>query len=203
MSLIEVDLAASSVKCPPELEPFIREARHRVEAFVDANRVPAFVSSDFEPVFSALQAVRDARLAPGNVFCEWGSGFGVIASMAAWLGFEACGIEIEENLVEEARRLADDFGHSASFVCGSFVPHGAESIVETAVSSDVFWLNTEADDAYDQLGVDPDDFDVVFAYPWPGEDDVITGLFDHCAAQGALLITYSYLDGVRLFRKTQ
>ena len=85
---------------------------------------------------------------------------------------------------------------------GSFVTEGAEHIVDKTISSDVFWLNTDVDDAYQELQLDPNDFDVIFAYPWPGEDDVITGLFDHCAAQGALLVTYSYLDGVSVYRKT-
>ena len=201
MALADVHISTSREPIPDAVASFLVEARSRVEAFLDENRVPAFVACDFEPVYEALRAIRAANLAPGNVFCEWGSGFGVVASLAWNLGFEAYGIEIQEMLVEHARQLAEDFDHSVGFVCGSFVPSGAEGIVEQAVQSDVFWLNTETDDAYDDLEMEPDDFDIVFAYPWPGEDDVITSLFDHCAAQGALLLTYSYLDGVNVYRK--
>lgn len=201
MALTRIEVALTDRPSSSEVSEYLTEARARVESFIDENRVPAFVSCDFEPVYGALSEIRQLNLAPGNVFCEWGSGFGVVASLASMLGFEAYGIEIEERLVTHAEKLAGDFGHRVRFVNGSFVVHGAESIVETAVSSDVFWLDTEADDAYDELGLDPDDFDVVFAYPWPGEDDVITGLFDHVAAQGAILLTYSYLDGVVVYRK--
>ncbi len=200
--LSKVELPPGSETPDEALTAYLDEARQRVEAFIDENRIPAFVSCDFEPVYSALRLLRELNLSTGNVFCEWGSGFGVVASLAASLGFEAYGIEIEARLVEHAEQLAEEFGHAVQFVPGSFVPEGAEAIVDRSVSSDVFWLNTETDDAYEVLELDPDDFDVVFAYPWPGEDDVITGLFDHCAAQGALLVTYSYLDGVMVYRKT-
>ncbi len=201
MPLSRIKLPKFADDLGDELVEYLTDARARVEAFIDQNRIPAFVSCDFEPVLAGLKAIRQANLATGNVFCEWGSGFGVVASLAASVGFEAYGIEIEGALVDHAEQLAADYGHSVRFVCGSFIVTGAESIVEKAISSDVFWLDTEADDAYDDLGLDPDDFDLIFAYPWPGEDDVITNLFDHCAAPGALLMTYSYLDGVQVYRK--
>lgn len=201
MSLLQIEIPKFSDSLGESIIDYLADARARVEQFMDKNRVPAFVSCDFEPVLAGLKAIRHANLATGNVFCEWGSGFGVVASLAASVGFEAYGIEIEEALVDRAERLAADYSHAVQFVCGSFIVSGAESIVEKSVSSDVFWLDTEADDAYEDLGLDPDDFDVIFAYPWPGEDEVITSLFDHCAAVGALLVTYSYLDGVRVYRK--
>ena len=36
-----------------------------------------------------------------------------------------------------------------------------------------------------ELGLDPDDFDIVFAYPWPGEEQIIFDLFASHAATGA------------------
>lgn len=201
MALADVHITTTEEPIPDVIVQYLAEARTRVEAFLDENRVPAFVACDFEPVYAAIRAIRAANLAPGNVFCEWGSGFGVVASLAAGFGFESYGIEVEAPLVEHARQLADDFSHSVGFACGSFVPAGAEEIVEQFVQSDVFWLNTEVDDAYDELAMDADDIDIVFAYPWPGEDEVIVNLFDHCAAHGALLLTYSYLEGVKVYRK--
>ena len=47
----------------------------------------------------------------------------------------------------------------------------------------------------------PDDFDVIFAYPWPGEEDVIMQLFDRYAAVGALLLTYHGIEELRIRRK--
>jgi hypothetical protein len=51
--------------------------------------------------------------------------------------------------------------------------------------------------------LDPDDFDVVFAYPWPGEEQVIFDLFAGSTAVGALLLTYHGLEGLRLHRKVK
>ncbi len=120
------------------------------------------------------------------------------------LGFEVCGIEIERCLVDASRRLADDFGLLVEFVHGSFVPSGAEAYAEEAYAEEAyadnnvvsFWLATDADDAYDELGLDPNDFDVVFAYPWPGEEGLIASLFEKYAAEEALLLMYDNFNSV-------
>jgi hypothetical protein len=90
------------------------------------------------------------------------------------------------------------------FVHGSYVPSGAEAYVEETYAdnnAESFWLVTDADDAYDELGLDPDDFDVVFAYPWPGEECLIASLFEKYAAEGALLLIYDKSNCARLRRK--
>jgi hypothetical protein len=120
------------------------------------------------------------------------------------LEFDACGIEIDRPLYDNSVSLAEDFGLPANFVLGSFVPPGGEALAEevyTDNGGEFFWLETNADDAYDVLGLDPDDFDVIFAYPWPGEERVIERLFDHFAAAGALLLTYVQFDLVHVRRK--
>ncbi len=120
------------------------------------------------------------------------------------LEFMACGIEIEKNLVDASRRLADDFGLPVEFVHGSFVPPGSEAYAERAAADnnvESFLLVTDADDAYGELGLGPHDFDVVFAYPWPGEECLIEGLFEKYAAEEALLLTYNQYNSVRLRRK--
>ncbi len=124
--------------------------------------------------------------------------------MAAMLGFKVCGIEIERDLVDASRRLADEFGLPVEFVHGSFVPPGAEAYAEEAYAdnnAEYSWLVTDADDAYDELALDPDDFDVVFAYPWPGEEFLITSLFEKYAADEALLLMYDQFNSVRLLGK--
>jgi len=120
------------------------------------------------------------------------------------LEFKACGIEIERGLVDASRRLADDFGLPVEFVHGSFVPSGAEACAEKAYAdnnAEFFLLATDADDAYDELRLDPADFDVVFAYPWPGEECLIASLFEKYAAEEALLLMYNQFNSVRLRRK--
>ena len=194
MPLVDIEVSTNGCELPSDVRDFLREAYLRVGQFVRKSpvRVNGFVPSGFATVYRSLRAIVEAKLAPGNSFCEWGSGFGVVASLAAMLEFKVCGIEIDRGLVDASRRLADDFGLPVEFVHGSFVPSGAEADVEEAyadTSTEYFWLVTDADDAYDELGLGPHDFDVVFAYPWPGEECLIEGLFEKYTAEEALLLT--------------
>jgi hypothetical protein len=206
MPLVDIGISIDGSVLPDDVVAFLREADLRVSQFVRNSpiRVTGFVPSGFVSVYHALRAITAANLAPGTSFCEWGSGFGVVASLAAMLGFKVCGIEIERDLVDASRRLAEDFGLPVEFVHGSFIPSGAEADAEEACadnSAEYFWLVTDADDAYDELGLDPDDFDVFFAYPWPGEECLIESLFKRYAAEEALLLTYNQYDSMRLRRK--
>lgn len=206
MPLVDIEISINNSVLPDDVAAFLREADLRVSQFVRNNPVPStgFVPSDFVTVYHALRAITEANLAPGHSLCEWGSGFGVVASLAAMLQFRVYGIEIESDLVDASKRLADDFGLPVEFIHGSFIPPGGGVCVDEAYAdnaAECFWLVTDADDAYGELGLDPDDFDIVFAYPWPGEEHVIEEMFARYAAEGALLLTYNYLDSVRLRRK--
>jgi hypothetical protein len=123
----------------------------------------------------------------------------VVVGLAALLEFDACGIEIEESLVREAQKLAEDFDLPVEFVRGSFVPRGAEDRVHAGGTYS--WLTTEGDYAYDDLDLEVSDFDVVFAYPWPDEEWVVCDLFDRFAGTGAILATYHGSGEFRLKRK--
>ncbi len=190
-------------RLPRDIADFLVEANLRIEAFVQNRpvRISGFVPSDFDFVYGALEAVADQGLAAGDVFCEWGSGFGVVAMMASLLEFQAYGIEIEAGLVDGARALADDYDLPVDFVTGSFVPAGGEMIVEEFYGNEDLWLSGHVDDAYQTLGMSPRDFDVIYAFPWPGEEDVISNLFEEFAAVGSLLLTFGQIEGVRARRK--
>lgn len=203
MPLIDVPLNIRERRLPHDVADFLAEADRRIHDFIAERkiRISGFVPSDFEPVFHALDALVENDLATGSTFCEWGSGFGVVAMLAALLEFECYGIEIEDSLVVGARMLAEDFDLPVDFVTGSMVPVGGESIVEQLCSGDNVWLTCTTDDAYQQLGMAPNDFDVIYAFPWPGEESVIAALFDEYAAMGALLLTFDHIEGVRVRRK--
>jgi hypothetical protein len=173
-----------------------------MEAFFERHgkdAVPGFVPGDFERIYRALESVAESDLAPGDTFCEWGSGFGVVTLLAARLDFNACGIEIHESLVDESRALAERFDLDVEFACGNFVPPGGEGA--TDVPMEFSWLLAGGPCGHDLLGVDPAEFDVVFAYPWPGEERVIEDLFERYAGEGALLLTFHGHEDLRLRRK--
>jgi hypothetical protein len=199
MALVDVNLSVDRIAPPSDVRALLDEAERRIERFQRDCRVPAFVPSDFAGAYGVLRALADSGAAPGSLFCEWGSGFGVVACLAAMLDFDAHGIEIDAGLVEEARRLAADFGLPVEFVCGSFIPAGAERSVG---GDDRFaWLTTRAAGAEEEADLGPADFDVVFAFPWPDEEEVIPTLFHRHAAAGAVLVTYHEAQDFRVRRK--
>ena len=120
--------------------------------------------------------------------------------LASMLGFHACGIEIEPELVEASRDLASAVDANAEFVCGSFIPAGGDVIADGTY--EFAWLRTDGPSGYAELELDPDDFDVIFAYPWPGEEEVVLELFDRYAAAGALLVTYQGVEDIRVRRRS-
>jgi len=199
MPLRDLVLDAPPTDLPAEAARFIREAEERIDRFQLECRVPAFVPCDYAAAFAVLRALSEGPLTRGKRFCEWGSGFGVVVGLAAMLDFDACGIEIEESLVEEARKLAEDFDLPVEFVRGSFVPRGAEGRVHAGGTYS--WLTTEGDYAYDDLDLEVSDLDVVFAYPWPDEEAVVCDLFERFAGAGAILVTYHGSAEFRLKRK--
>ena len=202
MPLVRLHLPDALPPAPPGVARFIVDAQSRIGSFIESHLtepIHSFVPSDFPLVYGALCHVADEHLAPGPLFCEWGSGAGVVTCLAAMVGFDACGIEFEVDLVELSIRLARHYHLRAGFCHGNFVPHGGQKIAEEV--GEFEWLAVGGPDPYDQMELEIDDFDVVFAYPWPGEERVIERLFERFASDGALLITYNGIEGVRLFRR--
>jgi hypothetical protein len=188
--------------CGPEAEQLIREAEARVERFTRSHRprIDNFVVCDFRLVDSALRWIGDQNLLCGESFCEWGSGFGVVSLLASLHGLSACGIEVEPSLVEQSESLAEDQGIEARFACGSFIPSGGgqfESMVQ-----EVDHVDVDSVDCYDELGQEIADFDLFFAFPWPGEHRFWETIFDRFASDGALLLTFQGIEQLRLQRHT-
>ena len=192
---------AAQYTIPDDVERLIVEGERRIDAFLETtSRSPmlSFVPSDFRDTYRGLAWLWEQHLTAGRTFCEWGSGFGLVAMEAAMIGFHACGIEVEPVLVDEAEALAQDFEIPVEFVTGSFVPDG--SLETPGAMEELDWLDYTAPPAYESLGYDVDDFDVVFAYPWPGEQHVVYDLFEEHASAGSLVLTFHGVDGLLLHR---
>jgi hypothetical protein len=153
-----------------------------------------FVAADSEKVLKTLLTVR----APGMRFLEWGSAHGVVTIMADMLGFEAYGIELDSALVDVARDLAVRHQSRARFAAGSFLPGGYEWKPRSGDGR----LGTigHGPPGYTELGHPLADFDLVFAFPWTGEEAMMLDIMERYGAPKARLLLYGVADGVQVYR---
>lgn len=204
--MIEIPLEPVPRTLPVRLTRFLGEAERRIDDLAHprvTSSYRGFVPSDYVAVYHALRTIEEMRLTCGDRFCEWGSGLGVVASMAAMLGYESYGIEAARQLCEAAENLAEDFDIDVRFVHGSFVPPGSDTLIDRAFAAEggSLSMETSADDAYEELGLEVADFDLVFVYPWPSDEELTLELFEQHAADGGLLLMYSEPEGTRLYRR--
>ncbi len=200
--LIDIPMPDSLATQPSGLAAeLIAEAHQRVELFTRSHRprIDNFVVCDFSLVDSALRWIVDQDLLCGESFCEWGSGFGVATLLAALHDLDACGVEIEQDLVTQSQQLAEDFEIEAKFACGSFIPDRGEDTIE--LLREIEHVETDSPSGYDELEMEIVDFDLFFAFPWPGEHHFFEAIFDRFAADGALLLTYQGIEQLRLQRR--
>lgn len=176
---------------PQTLADLIRRGRAIWDEFEERaiQRHHLFVPCDQEGAFEMLRKLRSRA---GN-FLEFGSGAGVVTILADLLGYDACGIEIEPWLVEQSELLAREFGSAATFAQGSFVPPAYQDEVENLAHDRM--TPTAGARAYDELSMDLSDFDLVFAFPWPGEEEWLYELMRRHAREDALLMTYDVQQG--------
>jgi hypothetical protein len=191
-------------------EPFaalIRDADDRWDAFWAKKlnkRYPRYVASEPAQVYAALKHVRDKGLALGETFVEWGSGFGVATSLAAMLGYEATGIELEEGLVEIAESLAAAHATGAEFIVTSYIPEGYisyEHIGGTDIVPDESFGHEAGAPRYPDMDIALDEVDVFFVYPWPGEQEMMLKLFESVASADAILIAYYGDKEICIYRR--
>ncbi len=173
-----------------EMELLWNDAAELWEQHQHAASFEGYVGSDFRAAFELLRSLRGRA----TTFLEWGSGLGVVTIMAARLGFDACGIEIQPELVELADELATKYHADTQFVCGSFVPTAFET--DLAGGDEFYRTDASSYAAYDELDRELSDFELVYAYPWPDEHQLFGSIMRQCGAPGALLIRYDNREGL-------
>jgi hypothetical protein len=176
------------------------------------DQAPRFVPSVPERVFAVLEEVTRRKLPPTQVFCEWGSGFGTATCLAALLGYEAYGLEIDEELVRLSRALARRLGIRVTMLCTSFLPagyaasaggDGAALVTPASVRDHHDTAEARGPLRYDGMEIAIADIGVFFAYPWPEERELMQELFEAVAREGALLVVYHTDTDIRVFRKVE
>lgn len=143
-----------------------------------------FVPADYNDVESILLPL----CAEGVRFLEWGSGTGVITILADLIGFDACGIELDPSLVEVARDLARRFESKARFATASFLPEGYQ--YRDPDGGHRTGTLGSGPSGYLALGHPLEDFDLVFGYPWHGEEPVMRDVFRRYGRKDARLLIY-------------
>jgi hypothetical protein len=176
---MEVPSEAGDLPVPRFVDCFIRDAEDRAEELGDRAGKGLFVPGDYRYAYQILQwLLRTKATATGSAFLEWGSGQGMIAILAALLGYDAVGVEIDEALVQESRELAGRYDVAARFEHGSYDPNTPGLKVFTAKKRAA-----------------------VYVYPWPSEEPYFLRLFDETADAGALLLMCLGPEDIRVYRK--
>ena len=118
--------------------------------------------------------------------------------MADLLGFDSCGIELDSSLVEVARGFATRWRSNARFAAGSFIPMGWE----WRPSDGNGRLGTigRGSSGYLELGRSLDEFDVVYAFPWKGEEPMMLDLMRCHGRQDAYLLLHTAQNETRTYR---
>ena len=194
------------VEAPPNIDAALRKrldaiceegraAWYRFDAEVRQDHWHPFLAADYVRVLERLVSLRK----PGRRFLEWGSAMGVVTVMADLLGFESYGIELDASLVQVARELAEREGSKARFATGSFIPMGWE------------WRPRDGDgrlgtighgpSGYLELGHALSDFDIVYAYPWKGEEPMMLDLMRAHGHEDARLVLHSTDYGMRVYHR--
>jgi hypothetical protein len=176
------------------------------------DQAPCFVPSVPERVWAVLAEVTRRQLPPTRVFCEWGSGFGTATCLAALLGYEAYGLEIDAELVRRSRAIAQRLGIPVTMLCTSFLPAGYTAsaggdgaALVTPASGSAHHDTAEARGplCYDGMDMAIADIGLFFTYPWPEERALMRQLFAAVARVGALLVLYHTDTDIRVWRKVE
>ncbi len=203
MALLSIALKLpDDAELPANVADWITRARERIELYWDhfpKEPLPQYVECDFDLVASALWECVDRDLIDGRLFVEWGCGFAVVTGVASLLGLDAVGIEAEEMLCREGRKLFEKNGVEAEIWQGNFLPAGARRLAED--TDPLVSLTHYIPAAYEQHHMSLDDFAIVFAYPWPGEEHFLRVVFDRFSRPGALLLMFRGPYHIELYRK--
>ena len=198
-----MNLRASSPGLPVDAALAARLAALRAEGWAIWDRFDVevrqhswhpFVAADYRSVLEALLGQRG----PGQRFLEWGSATGVITTMADLLGFEAYGIELDPQLVGIARGLARRFDSGARFAAGSFLPTGYEW--RTGRGDARLGTIGEGTSGYLELEHPLEDFDLVFGFPWTGEEPMMHDLMRRYGRPEARLLLHGVSRGTEVYR---
>jgi len=201
LTLLEVDWDSESI-IPEEIEGLLAKADSLLQSYWDSwhrRPIEQYVACDFRDVWRAMQAVKTLNLPFGNLFCEWGCGFGIVTALASKLGWDAVGIEAEEFLVQQAQAFLRSEKIPAEIWHGNFLPPGSQGLAKRQANHASLFHQIPC--VYPKVSLGVDDFATIFAYPWPGEDYFLKDVFRHYAADQAILVMFLGPYELEIYRK--
>lgn len=184
----------SNLKSEEELQQLFRSLWRRADEIWDRHdgesAFDSYVSADYLAVYHELKLLQPQA----ETFLEWGSGLGVVAIMADLMGFRSYGIEAESMLADYSLDLADEFDSDVQLVCGSFIPDGFEWNPASGDESVKTFIDVA--DGYSKLDLELDDFDLIYAYPWPTEHALYRNVLRQFGRPGVMLLSYDAREGI-------
>jgi len=178
----KIDLAYEQFKLPDKAISLIQHCKKAGDEICSRSdtqySIPQFEPADGRLSWNLLNSVVKQTL-PGNkpVFCEWGSGLGLVTLLASIMELPATGIEIEEELFDMSQELSQQFSIPATFINASIYPKDN--------------LN---------LAVNYAEVEIFFAYPWPNQIVRMIDLFQKVSSSGAIFICYHGGHNYRVLR---
>jgi SAM-dependent methyltransferase len=139
----------------------------------------------------AERAIKNAQHAhkiprpPASVL-DLGSGDGLTTILFAHAGYDAHGIEINDELIGKSRENAQaaPTRGTVKFANGNYLPPD----IRAKLQPRPHLLLTDAPDPYYALQKQPEEFDIFFIFPWPGQMDSVFEFFRQKAKPGAALL---------------
>lgn len=153
-----------------------------------------YVSANYLSVYNSLAQLRGKV----STVLEWGSGLGVVSIMASRMGFDAYGIEAESVLLEYSEEFAERYGPATRFAHGSFIPN--DFVWNPGDGEEVNRTVIDMPAAYEQFDMELDEFDLVYAYPWPEERDLYHNILRDFGRRDVLMLIYDGREGISLFQ---
>ncbi len=188
----------SEFKLSPELLKLIDAVNNR-SAELTGDDGDKCIGSQLPTVNRAFEEIQRRGLPAGNQFCDWGSGLGGVCGVAALNGFKSLGIEFHHQFVVAAREIAESQNLPITYCEGTFFVPGDETLSDKHSRM----IMTYDKLAWEQTELSHQDIDVVFSYPWPGEEGFTDRVFLRHAKPGTLLVTFHGCDQLLVQRKTE
>ena len=168
----KIDLNYEHFKLPDKADLLIQHCKEAGDEICSRSdeqySIPQFEPADGKLSWNLLNSVVKQTLPSSKpVFCELGSGLGLVTLLASMMDLPATGIEIEEELYDMSLEYSQRFAIPAIFINASIYPEENQNPPVNYAEVELF-----------------------FAYPWPNQIVHMIDLFKKVSVSGAIFVCY-------------